>query len=89
MRFERIIELNYIFFVDAAKGLLELMKALEPYPPFNRNTDNNEPETSDDYAHVKHFNRGRTCGTISKSEWEAISKFTAKKNIIFLSKFEN
>lgn len=50
------------------------MKALEPYPPFNRNTDN-EPETSDDYAHVKHFNKGRTCGTLSKSEWDASSKF--------------
>lgn len=58
------------------------MKALEPYPPFNRNTDN-EPETSDDYAHVKHFGRGRTCGTLSKSEWEASSKYTAKTTFIF------
>lgn len=54
------------------------MKALEPYPPFDRNTDK-EPETSDDYAHVKHLGKGRTCGTLSKSEWEASSKYIAKR----------
>lgn len=58
------------------------MKALEPYPPFNRNADN-VPETSDDYAHVKHFSGGRTCGTLSKSEWEASSKYIT--NITFFS----
>lgn len=53
-----------------AKGLLERMNALETYPPFNTR-EAADMSASNAYAHVKSYSRGRTCGTLSKYEWEA------------------
>lgn len=50
------------------------MNALETYPPFNQK-EAAEMCVSPEYAHVKGYSRGRTCGTLSKSEWEASCKF--------------
>lgn len=55
------------------------MQALETFPPFNRNREKapEATETNDEYAHVKQYNsprKGRKCGTLSKSEWEAACK---------------
>lgn len=47
------------------------MKALETYPSYTRN---NDPDASTEFAHVKGYSRGRSCGTLSKSEWEASCK---------------
>lgn len=56
-----------------AKRLLEKMGALETYPtPEHQRAA--EKAVSDEYAHVKTFSRGRQCGTLSKSEWEASCK---------------
>lgn len=46
------------------------MKALETYP----SRDHPANETSDEYAHARNTTKGRTCGTLSKSEWEASCK---------------
>lgn len=53
------------------------MNALEAYPPFNQK-EAAEMSASPEYAHVKSYSRGRTCGTLSKSEWEASCKFELK-----------
>lgn len=45
------------------------MQALETYPSFNRKNVSEE-----EFAHVKNSLIGRTCGTLSKSEWEASCK---------------
>lgn len=50
------------------------MQALETFPPFNRK-DLNDATLSEEYGHAKNYSRGRTCGTLSKSEWEAICKW--------------
>lgn len=57
------------------------MQALETYPPFNRNREKSseDQESNDEYVHVKQYNspkKGRKCGTLSKSEWEAACKFS-------------
>lgn len=62
-----------LFFSHSAKGLLERMNALETYPPFN-NKEAADLSASSAYAHVKSYSRGRTCGTLSKYEWEASCK---------------
>lgn len=56
-------------FLNTAKFLLERMGALESYPSFN-----NRNAPAEEYAHVKNHLKGGTCGTLSKSEWEASCK---------------
>lgn len=56
-----------------AKVLLERMNALETYPPQNPR-EAADLAASLEYAHVKNFSRGRSCGTLSKYEWEASCK---------------
>ncbi|KAJ6632681.1 mRNA cap guanine-N7 methyltransferase [Pseudolycoriella hygida] len=67
-RFEDFYKKN----LDQGKGLLERMNALETYPSHhNSNNGGNE-----NYSHVaKKFDRNTKCGTVSKSEWEAISLY--------------
>ena len=62
------------FLLGTDKGLLEKVNALETYSPFNQK-EAAEMYASPEYAHVKGYSRGRTCGTLSKSEWEASCKF--------------
>lgn len=69
------LSIIFILFV-ADKGLLEKMNALETYPPYNQK-EAAEMSASPEYAHVKGYSRGRTCGTLSKSEWEASCKFAS------------
>lgn len=49
------------------------MNALETYPSYHHSKSDGN---TDNYAHVaRKFDRNTKCGTLSKSEWEAISKF--------------
>lgn len=54
--------------------LLERMRSLETYPPSDQK-EASEMSAKMEYAHVKSFSKGRTCGTLSKYEWEASCKF--------------
>ncbi|XP_055302362.1 mRNA cap guanine-N7 methyltransferase isoform X2 [Sitodiplosis mosellana] len=69
-RFDEYFEKNK----NNSRGLLEKMNALETYPPFNQK-EAADMSASPEYAHVKSYSRGRTCGTLSKSEWEASSLY--------------
>lgn len=52
------------------------MQALESYPSHNRKFSQANDTNNDEYAHVRNYAKGnRTCGTLSKSEWEASCKF--------------
>lgn len=52
---------------------MERMNALETYPSHHHFKSN---DNDDKYSHVaRKFDRNTKCGTLSKSEWEAISKF--------------
>lgn len=74
-RFEDYFDQN----VQSQKVLLERMKALETYPPQNRD-DAKEPENPAEYEHVRKLmdspkkDRSQRYGTLSKSEWEAACK---------------
>ncbi|XP_031634657.1 mRNA cap guanine-N7 methyltransferase-like [Contarinia nasturtii] len=59
---------------NTSKGLLEKINALETYPPFNQR-EAADLSVSPEYAHVKGYSKGRTCGTLSKSEWEVSSLY--------------
>lgn len=63
------------------------MKALETYPQFNRNNEHDSDQSSSEYAHVASYGKGRTCGTLSKSEWEASCKFKKTNYENYLSTF--
>lgn len=63
------LSLSVYVFLITAKFLLERMGALETYPSYN-----NRNASEEEYAHVKNHLKGGTCGTLSKSEWEASCK---------------
>lgn len=64
---------------ELQRMLLERMRAMEPYPPYNKN--DTLSGNDDEYAHVSKVlgppsaDRPKQCGTLSKSEWEAACKF--------------
>ncbi|XP_037048532.1 mRNA cap guanine-N7 methyltransferase [Bradysia coprophila] len=68
-RFEDFYKRN----LDNGKGLMERMNALETYPSHHHYKGN---DGDDKYSHVaRKFDRNTKCGTLSKSEWEAISLY--------------
>lgn len=58
------------------------MNALEQYPrPSHSASSSDNVNEAEEYAHVNHI-KGRPCGTLSKSEWEAACK-RFKRHILY------
>lgn len=61
--------------VNLGKGLLERMTALETYHPNNINNNNEEYKHAANFLAKKGDSYSRkSCGTLSKSQWEASCK---------------
>lgn len=63
------------------------MRALEQYPE-NSHRSNTATNDDDEYEHVSHI-KGRTCGTLSKSEWEAACKSFCHLSTLLKIRFNN
>lgn len=69
---------------DSGKTLLNKMEALKTYP-FR---DETPPEVEQEFEHASEYLKNDSkpvrLGTLSKSEWEAISELQNRINIVFI-----
>ena len=82
--------------IENGKTLLHKMQALETYPPYHETPllgENSEKEYQHAKEHMQNSIGHRKIGTLSQSEWEAISKsfikhgYKISKNMFFFITF--